>query len=109
MQQATDIAVTTIKNIAITIQKIDTIADAIQGSIDSERTATTEIAQSVKLAVEVTTKVSQNIGKVTAVVDQTSSAAAQVLSASTSLSEHAQLLHLRIGSYLQSANTIQST
>ncbi|MCX8500489.1 MAG: HAMP domain-containing methyl-accepting chemotaxis protein, partial [Alphaproteobacteria bacterium] len=109
MQQATDIAVTTIKNIAVTIQKIDTIADAIQGSIDSERTATAEISQSVKLAVEVTTKVSQNIGKVTAVVDQTSSAAAQVLSASTSLSEHAQLLHLRIGSYLQSATRIQSS
>ncbi|MDI9409514.1 MAG: methyl-accepting chemotaxis protein [Candidatus Pacebacteria bacterium] len=108
MQQATDIAVTTIKRIAGTIQKIDSIAETIQGSIESERLATKEISLSVSMAVEITSLVSKNINKVSEVVDQTSSAAVQVLNASTSLSQYAQVLHERIETYLNSANKIQT-
>ena len=109
MQQATDIAVSTIQRIAGTIQKIDTIASTIQQSIESERAATEEITRSVTKAVEITASVTQNINKVSEVVDQTSSAAVQVLNASNSLSEYAQVLHERIEGYLQSAKEIQTS
>ena len=103
MQVATETAVSTIERIAKTIQKIDSIASEIQVSLTEEQKATQAITRAVAEAVEVTAQVTDSIQLVTAVVDQTSTASLQVLSASSEVSEHAQVLHSKITNYLKEA------
>ncbi|MCX8502024.1 MAG: HAMP domain-containing methyl-accepting chemotaxis protein [Alphaproteobacteria bacterium] len=103
MQIATETAVTTIQRIAGTIQRIDTMAEEIQESLAQERTATQEISRSVSEAVKVTSVVADSIESVSTVVNQTTAASLQVLSASTEMSEQAQSLHGKIRDYLDLA------
>lgn len=77
-------------------------SSAIAAAVEEQGAATREIAQSVNEASEGTKVVSENILHVASVAKKTGSAAEDVLTAATELSESGELLKKQVNSFLQS-------
>lgn len=86
MQQSTDGAVGSIKQIGHVIEKINAISQDIAASIEEQAAATNEITTNIQEASRGTSAVQHNIGDVVSAVNQTGESASEVLSASRELS-----------------------
>jgi methyl-accepting chemotaxis protein len=101
MQSATGQAVTALRSIAATIQRMNEIATAIAGAVEEQGAATREIARSVQEAAAGTSEVTGNINQVSRAVEETGARSSQVLDASGRLSEQAETLKQQVGRFLQ--------
>jgi methyl-accepting chemotaxis protein len=100
MQQATVQAVTALRSISATIQRMNEIATIIAGSVEEQGAATQSIAQAVHQAAAGTAEVNSNISTVTHVVDETGSRAGGVLEAATEMTGQAAMLKDEVARFL---------
>lgn len=100
MQQATGQAVTALRSISATIQRMNDIATLIAGSVEEQGAATQSIAQAVGHAASGTAEVNSNIATVSSVVAETGSRAGSVLDAATALTEQASTLKTEVARFL---------
>ncbi len=100
MQGATGQAVTALRSIAATIQRMNEIATAIAGAVEEQSAATQEIARSVQQAAVGTGEVNSNIGMVTESVDNTGRQAGAVLERATGLVEQSETLKAEVQDFL---------
>jgi methyl-accepting chemotaxis protein len=100
MQQATSQAVTALRSISGTIQRMNEIATVIAGSVEEQGAATQSIAQAVQHAAAGTAMVNSNIAAVTQVVDETGNRAGGVLEAATEMTGQAQMLKDEVAKFL---------
>ena len=100
MQQATDQAVTALRSISSTIQRMNEIAGIIAGSVEEQGAATGSIAQAVQHAAAGTAEVNSNIAAVTHVVEETGSRAKRVLEAATEVTGQAATLKEEVARFL---------
>ena len=100
MQQATTQAVTALRSISETIQRMNEIATTIAGSVEEHGAATQSIAQAVQHAAANTAEVNSNIAAVTHVVDETGTRAGGVLDAATEMTGQAAMLKDEVARFL---------
>jgi methyl-accepting chemotaxis protein len=100
MQQATTQAVTALRSISATIQRMNEIATIIAGSVEEQGAATQSIAQAVQHAAANTAEVNSNIATVTHVVDETGTRAGGVLDAATEMTGQAAMLKDEVARFL---------
>jgi methyl-accepting chemotaxis protein len=100
MQQATAQAVTALRSISGTIQRMSEIATAIAGAVEEQGAATASIAQAVQHAAAGTAEVSTNIAAVSTEVDETGSRAGGVLAAATEVAGQATTLKDEVAKFL---------
>jgi methyl-accepting chemotaxis protein len=100
MQQATNQAVTALRSISGTIQRMNEIASVIAGSVEAQGGATQSIAQAVQNAAAGTAEVNSNIAAVTYVVEETGSRAGGVLDAATEMTRQAAVLKDEVANFL---------
>ena len=100
MQQATGQAVTALRSISGTIQRMNEIATVIAGSVEMQGEATQSIAQAVQHAAAGTAEVNSNITAVSDVVTETGSRAGSVLEAATAMTEQASVLKQEVARFL---------
>jgi methyl-accepting chemotaxis protein len=100
MQQATGQAVTALRSISATIQRMNEIASVIAGSIETQGQATQSIARSVQHAAAGTAEVNSNIAAVTHVVGETANRAGEVLEAATEMTRQASVLKDEVAMFL---------
>lgn len=100
MQQATSQAVTALRSISGTIQRMNEIASVIAGSVETQGEATKSIAQAVQHAAAGTAEVNSNIAAVTHVVEETGSRAGGVLDAATEMTRQATVLKDEVANFL---------
>ena len=100
MQQATGQAVTALRSISGTIQRMNEIATVIAGSVETQGEATQSIAQAVQHAAAGTAEVNSNITAVSDVVAETGSRAGGVLQAATAMTEQASVLKQEVARFL---------
>jgi methyl-accepting chemotaxis protein len=102
IQSATGEAVSAISNFVGTVRDINELSGAIASAIDQQTGATREIAGNVQHAAAGSGVVKDRILGVTAAADQSGSAAARVLEASTGLSSRAEQLQVEVNLFLGS-------
>ena len=100
MQQATSQAVTALRSISGTIQRMNEIATIIAGSVEEQGAATQSIAEAVQHAAAGTAEVNSNIAAVTHVVDETGSRANGVLESATEMTGQAARLKDEVAKFL---------
>ena len=100
MQGATGQAVTALRSIGETIQRMSEIATAIAGAVEEQGAATQEIARAVQQAAAGTSEVTNNIALVTGSVEQTRTQAGDVLDAATALGEQSHKLKEDVATFL---------
>jgi methyl-accepting chemotaxis protein len=100
MQQATSQAVTALRSISGTIQRMNEIASVIAGSVETQGAATQSIAEAVQHAAAGTAEVNSNIAAVTQVVDETGNRAGEVLEAATGMTRQATALRDEVAKFL---------
>lgn len=100
MQGATDQAVTALRSIASTIQRMNDITTAIAGAVEEQGAATQEIARSVQEAASGTQKVNSNVTVVAQAVDRSGAQAATVLQAATQLTSQSDSLKREVQQFL---------
>jgi methyl-accepting chemotaxis protein len=100
MQQATSQAVTALRSISGTIQRMNEIATIIAGSVEEQGAATQSIAQAVQHAAAGTAEVNSNIAAVTQVVEETGSRANGVLESATEMTGQAARLKDEVAKFL---------
>ena len=100
MQQATGQAVTALRSISGTIQRMNEIASVIAGSVEAQGEATQSIAQAVQHAAAGTAEVNSNITAVSDVVTETGSRAGGVLEAATAMTQQASVLKQEVAKFL---------
>jgi methyl-accepting chemotaxis protein len=100
MQDATDLAVGAIKNIATTIHSIDEVTAAIATAVEEQGAATKEIARNVQEAAVGTSQVSTAITGVNHATVETGAAAGRVLSVADGLGWQAELLGAEVERFL---------
>ncbi len=100
IQTATRDAVTAIKDITETISEIDSIATAIAAAVEQQSSATQEISRNVQEAAAGAQQAGTNITGVHDAIAETSSAADQMLGASTTLAEQANGLKTQVTDFL---------
>jgi methyl-accepting chemotaxis protein len=100
MQQATGQAVTALRSISSTIQRMNEIASVIAGSVETQGEATQSIAQAVQHAAAGTAEVNSNIAAVAHVVDETGNRAGDVLEAATEMTRQASALKDEVANFL---------
>jgi methyl-accepting chemotaxis protein len=100
MRDATGHAVTALRSIGETIQRMNEIAVAIAGAVEEQGAATREIAQAVQQAAMGTTEVNDNIVVVNEAVTGTGLRAAEVLEAATELTSQAEALKTEVSRFL---------
>ncbi len=100
MQQATRQAVTALRSIGGTIQRMNEIATTIASSVEQQGAATQSIAQAVQHAAAGTAEVNTNIAAVTHVVEETGSKAGGVLESATTMTEQAAVLKQEVAKFL---------
>ena len=100
MQDATSQAVTALRSIGATIQRMNDIATVIAGSVEQQGAATTSIAQAVQHAAAGTAEVNTNIAAVSLVVEETGDRAGGVLEAATAMSGQAATLSAEVEKFL---------
>ena len=100
MRTATGEAVTALRSIGGTIQRMNEIAAAIAGAVEQQGAATQNIAQAVQQAAVGTTEVNGNIAVVTNAVNDTGHRAVGVLEAATALSSQSEELKSEVSRFL---------
>jgi methyl-accepting chemotaxis protein len=100
MQAATGQAVTALRSISLTIQRMNEIATVVAGSVEAQGTATQSIAQAVQQAASGTADVSVNIAAVSEVVEETGNRAGLVLDAATEMTAQSAVLSEAVGTFL---------
>jgi methyl-accepting chemotaxis protein len=100
MQQATSHAVTALRSISGTIQRMNEIATVIANSVEEQGVATHSIAQAVQHAAAGTAEVNSNIAAVTTVVEETGSRAGGVLEAAREVTGQAAMLKDEVAKFL---------
>ena len=100
MQQATSQAVTALRSISGTIQRMNEIASVIAGSVETQGEATQSIAQAVQHAAAGTAEVNSNIATVSQVVEETGNRAGGVLEAATEMTRQAAVLKNEVANFL---------
>jgi methyl-accepting chemotaxis protein len=105
MQAVTKDAVTAIRDIAQSIDKINHISTAIASAVEEQGAATKEIARSVEQAATGTMEVTRNVVEVSTAVSQTSEAASEVFSATRLLSKSAGDMKAEIDEFLTKVRT----
>lgn len=100
IQSATNNAVSAIKGIGDTINRISEIAAVISESVDQQSVATQEIARNVQQASQGTKEVSENIVQVQSGANQTGESANMLLQASGDLSVNATKLKDEVEGFL---------
>ena len=104
MQQTTAQAVTALRSISGTIQRMNEIATVIAGSVEAQGSASASIAQAVQHAAAGTAEVNSNIAAVTAVVEETGNRAGGVLTAATEVTSQAVTLKEEVARFLVACN-----
>ena len=92
IQEETRQAVVAIETISEVVAKINENSTRIAATVEEQTAATSEISRSAQEASKGTTEVSSNIGGVSQAATETGSASTQVLAASRTISEHAEML-----------------
>jgi methyl-accepting chemotaxis protein len=100
IQAATQDAVSAIKEISGTIERLSEISSTIAAAVEEQGAATQEISRNVQQAAQGTNQVSSNISDVQRGAGETGSASSQVLSAAQSLSRDSNRLKLEVGKFL---------
>ncbi len=100
MQQVTTSAVSAIRNIGQTIGEINEVTTAIAAAVEEQGAATREIARNIQHAAGGTSEVSSNIIGVSAASTEAGTAAGEVLSASGTLRQEADVLRAEIDEFL---------
>ena len=100
IQSSTSRAASAIGGIAGSIREINEAAAAIATAVEQQGAATRDIVGSVTLASSGTNEVTTNISGVARAAQATGAGAAQVLSASSELSEQAAALKSEVGTFL---------
>ncbi len=102
MRQSTGQAVTALRGISATIQRMNDIATTIAGSVEEQGLATQEIARAVQQAAAGTHEVNDNIAVVDQAAENTGTQSAVVLNAAKQLSEQAVTLKGEVRDFLAS-------
>ncbi len=105
IQSATNEAVSDIKDISGTIEKLSEISSTIAAAVEEQGAATQEIARNVQQAAQGTQQVSSNISDVQRGTSETGSASTQVLVAAQSLASDSNRLKLEVSRFL---NTVRA-
>jgi methyl-accepting chemotaxis protein len=100
IQQATDEAVVSIKDISQTIQSISGVIGSISDAVAEQDLATQAIVRNVREAAQGTTDVAENIGKASEQATLTGEASANVLSSAEMLSEQGATLGREVEAFL---------
>jgi methyl-accepting chemotaxis protein len=106
IQSTTFGAVEKIRQVGVTVQKINEISSAVAAAVEEQGTATREIAMNVEQASAGTTEVSENIEAVSQGASETGSAATQVLGAATELSVQANNLSDEVREFIEEVNRV---
>lgn len=105
IRQVSETAVTAIRGISSTIQRISDITASISDAVKEQGAATTEIASSVQQAAQGTQIVSQSITEVSSNSRRSSDISQQVLKASAALTSQSAELQSRLKSFVSSLKT----
>jgi methyl-accepting chemotaxis protein len=100
IQQATTSTAEEISSIGGIIGEISQVTTAIAAAIEEQGAATGEITRNVQQAANGTHEVARNIAGVSAAAGQTGSAASQVLSSATELSQQAERMRAEVASFV---------
>ncbi|MCO6418620.1 methyl-accepting chemotaxis protein [Siccirubricoccus sp. KC 17139] len=100
IQGATGAAVTALRSIGATIERMNEVTNAIAAAVEEQGSATREIARSAAQVAEGTTAVVKSIQDVQRASVETGEAAASLLGAADGLSNHAGTLRTRSGEFL---------
>jgi methyl-accepting chemotaxis protein len=100
IQGETGLAVDAIKAIGGTIRKMNEIASAIAAAVEEQGAATRDISHNIQLVAQGTSSVATNIAGVNEAVEETGSAAAEVLTAADDLSRQADKLRANVNGFL---------
>ena len=101
MQGSTTLAGEAIVSIGKTIDNMSSISDAIFGAIGEQSNTTTEVARNIQQTAQGTQEVTDNITGVTLAAQESSSAAAQVLSSANELAQQSAALRTQMDSFLE--------
>jgi len=100
IQEATELSVKSIQEIAATIGKVNETATAISSAVEEQGAATQEIARNVQQASQGTQDVSSNIVLVNQAAQDSGAAAAQVLASAGELSKNSEVLRQQVDAFL---------
>ena len=103
IQEETNRSVEDIQAIALTIAKVSESAVAIAGAVDQQATATTDIARTVQETASLTQNVSDRMTELDASTERAAAAAAQVSQARLSLNEQLRRLREETDAFLAAA------
>jgi methyl-accepting chemotaxis protein len=101
IQQDTQEAARSIRDISRVIGQNDEIVTSIAGAMEEQGVTTHEIARNVEQAAMGTREVSGNVGALSTAAEETGAASSQVLGAAQELSRHAGLLSSEVQAYLR--------
>jgi len=99
-------AVTSIQNIAETINTSNEISSAISAAVEEQSAAANEIARNVEQAAEGTASVSSSVTQVNSAVDETGQAASSVLEASNELTQQGDYLRTSVDGFLDEVKKV---
>ncbi|MFG1421507.1 methyl-accepting chemotaxis protein [Roseixanthobacter liquoris] len=102
IQEATGATVTSIGSIVSTINSIRDVTGAISNAIEEQRVATSEIAGNTHRAAEGASQVTLNMTEVGKAAGSTGSAATQLMSLSSALSEQSQSMETEVTRFVSS-------
>ena len=105
IQASTKSAVEAVKDIATAMRSIDEVTTAIAGAVEQQGAATREISSNIHMASTGTQTLSANIAAVNGAIGETTRAAGQVLSASTSVSDEAARLAEQVEAFFVALRT----
>ncbi|MFG1208644.1 methyl-accepting chemotaxis protein [Xanthobacter flavus] len=100
IQHATSATVTSIQSIVTTINNVRDLTAIIAGAVEEQRAATSEIAANTHRAAQGATQVTSNMSGVGQAAGMTGSAATQLMSLSSALSEQSQDLQREVTSFV---------
>jgi methyl-accepting chemotaxis protein len=100
VQLSTNRAVETIKSIASVMVEINDLTTIISDATRKQDVATADIADTVNEAASATEDVARHVAGTTEAIENTSSAAGEVLGAAKSLSDHASALRASVDQFL---------
>ena len=102
IQNATEDAIGAIEEIGGTIQEMHTLSGAVTEAVRNQRLATTEITHNIQEAAAGTREVATGMSAVSHAVEDTSTAAGQMLGAADELSRMAEVLRTEVTRFLSS-------
>jgi len=105
IQRATESAVGVIDRISSTIGRINSIQSSIAAAVEEQSAATKEISRNIQEAAGRTTLVSKNIASVSNAIENTGTAASELLDAAQSLSQQSEKLKTEVDHFLGSVRS----